>query len=83
GVVEGEEGECWNVHVQDLHHYGREVHLQPMYLGNDGWPRIGEQIGNCGVGQQVLRWPRHIGLTPSPAFAPHTSDFFAQGQPGI
>ncbi len=24
----------------------------------DGWPRIGEQIGNGGVGQPVLRWPR-------------------------
>ncbi len=51
--------------------------------GNDGWPRIGEQIGNCGVGQPVLRWPRPKGLTPSPALAPQTSDYFAQGQPGI
>ncbi|MDR8450211.1 glycoside hydrolase, partial [Acinetobacter baumannii] len=66
-----------------LHLYGRVVHLQPMSWGNDGWPRIGEQIGNCGVGQPVLRWPRPKGLTPSPALAPQTSDYFAQGPPGI
>lgn len=54
GWVEGEEGECWFVHFQDLHLYGRVVHLQPMSWGNDGWPRIGEQIGNCGVGQPVF-----------------------------
>ncbi|MDG0469005.1 glycoside hydrolase 43 family protein [Klebsiella pneumoniae] len=83
GWVEGEEGECWFVHFQDLHLYGRVVHLQPMSWGNDGWPRIGEQIGNGGVGQPVLRWPRPKGLTPSPAMAPQTSDYFAQGQPGI
>lgn len=75
GWVEGEEGECWFVHFQDLHLYGRVVHLQPMSWGNDGWPRIGEQIGNCGVGQPVLRWPRPKGLTPSPALAPQTSDY--------
>ncbi len=81
--MEGEEGECWFVHFRDLHLYGRVVHLQPMSWGNDGWPRIGEQIGNCGVGQPVLRWQRPKGLTPSPALAPQTSDYFAQGQPGI
>ncbi|MBN0210552.1 hypothetical protein JTL40_33575, partial [Pseudomonas aeruginosa] len=43
----------------------------------------GEQLGNCGVGQPVLGWPRAKGLTPSRALAPQTSDYFAQGQPGI
>ena len=57
GWVEGEEGECWFVH------FGTYISMAAWFtssrcLGNDGWPRIGEQIGNGGVGQPVLRWPR-------------------------
>ncbi|EOF4707326.1 family 43 glycosylhydrolase, partial [Klebsiella oxytoca] len=82
GWVEGEEGECWFVHFQDLHLYGRVVHLQPMFWGDDGWPRIGEQIDDSGAGQPVSRWPRPKGLRSSPTLAPQTSDDFAHGAPG-
>ena len=83
GWVELDDGECWFVHFQDAHLYGRIVHLQPMCWGDDGWPRIGEPLGENGEGQPVMRGPRPVSLLASPREKPQTSDDFANGKPGL
>ncbi|HED1543402.1 TPA: glycoside hydrolase 43 family protein [Kluyvera cryocrescens] len=83
GWVEIDDGECWFVHFQDAHLYGRIVHLQPMCWGDDGWPRIGEPLGENGEGQPVMRGPRPVSLPASPREKPQTSDDFANGKPGL
>ncbi|WEJ84132.1 glycoside hydrolase family 43 protein [Kluyvera intermedia] len=83
GWVELDDGECWFVHFQDAHLYGRVVHLQPMHWEADGWPRIGEQIDDDGVGQPVMHWPRPASLRPSQPVLPQTSDDFVDGKPGL
>ncbi|MDU5686239.1 MAG: glycoside hydrolase 43 family protein [Kluyvera cryocrescens] len=83
GWVELDDGECWFVHFQDAHLYGRIVHLQPMCWGDDGWPRIGEPLGENGEGQPVMRGPRPVSLLVSPREKPQTSDDFANGKPGL
>lgn len=83
GWVELDDGECWFVHFQDAHLYGRIVHLQPMRWEQDGWPRIGEPMGDEGEGQPVMRWARPTSLPPSPRCLPQTDDSFAHGVPGL
>ncbi|HGK4671820.1 TPA: family 43 glycosylhydrolase [Kluyvera georgiana] len=83
GWVELDDGECWFVHFQDAHLYGRVVHLQPMRWAADGWPRLGEPLGDDGEGQPVLRWSRPASLSPSPTIRPQTSDNFTAGLPGL
>ena len=83
GWVELDDGECWFVHFQDAHLYGRIVHLQPMCWGDDGWPRIGEPLGENGEGQPVMRGPRPVSLLASLREKPQTSDDFANGKPGL
>lgn len=83
GWVELDDGECWFVHFQDAHLYGRVVHLQPMHWEADGWPRIGEQLGDDGVGQPVMHWSRPASLRPSQPILPQTSDDFVDGKPGL
>ncbi|WP_313123892.1 family 43 glycosylhydrolase [Pseudescherichia sp.] len=83
GWVELKNGECWFVHFQDAHLYGRIVHLQPMSWDEDGWPHIGEPFGGAGAGQPVLRWQKPGGLPAVTPYAPQTSDDFATGRPGL
>lgn len=83
GWVELDDGECWFVHFQDAHLYGRIVHLQPMRWEQDGWPRIGEPMGDEGEGQPVMRWARPTSLPPSPRCLPQTDDSFTHGVPGL
>lgn len=83
GWVEGEQGQCWFIHFQDLHLYGRVVHLQPMYWGEDNWPYIGTPLNDTGGGQPVLRWPYPGGLPHSGQHRIQTSDTFVGGKPGL
>lgn len=83
GWVELDDGECWFVHFQDAHLYGRIVHLQPMRWHSDGWPRIGEPLDDNGAGQPVMRWQYPASLPPSSPRTPQTSDDFADGEPGL
>ncbi|WP_198171025.1 glycoside hydrolase family 43 protein [Actinoplanes awajinensis] len=68
-------GEDWFVHFQDLHAYGRVVHLQPMSWSDDGWPVIGDH----GAPVAGHRTPVP---GPHPPSAPATSDTFPGGRPG-
>lgn len=81
GWVELKNGECWFVHFQDAHLYGRIVHLQPMTWGDDGWPRIGVPLGEDGAGQPVSQWSRPAGLPFTPQYQLQTSDDFTAGRP--
>lgn len=84
GWVELENGECWFLHFQDAHLYGRIVHMQPMSWDDDDWPRLGELCDDTGVWQPVMRWRRpSVRVRPPHDYAPQTSDAFEQGQPGL
>ena len=78
--VELENGENWFFHFQDKGVYGRVVHLQPLCWQEDGWPAIGEPLGDTGKGQPVLSHPRPS--LPTTRYVLQTSDNFVQGQPG-
>lgn len=55
GLVDLENGESWFVHFQDLETYGRVTHLQPARWV-DGWPEIGIDTNNDGVGEPVMEY---------------------------
>lgn len=57
GLVDLENGESWFVHFQDLGTYGRVTHLQPAKWV-DGWPEIGIDTNNDGVGEPVLEYDK-------------------------
>lgn len=76
-----ENGEHWFFHFQDKGVYGRVVHLQPLRWQEDGWPAIGEPLGNAGKGQPVIRHPRPS--LPAIPCSPQTSDDFPEGKPGL
>lgn len=57
GWVETNSGESWFIHFQDRFTYGRVVHLQPMSW-NDGWPLIGVDRNDDGIGEPVTNYPK-------------------------
>ncbi|QAT67776.1 glycosyl hydrolase 43 family protein [Bacillus glycinifermentans] len=57
GLVDLDSGESWFLHFQDRAAFGRIVHLQPVSW-EDGWPRVGEDIDNDGIGEPVLEWEK-------------------------
>ena len=83
GWVELDNNECWFVHFQDAHLYGRIVHLQPMYWGDDDWPRIGESINNDSTGQPVLSYKKPTVFHHSEEYRIQTSDNFQHGKFGL
>lgn len=56
GWVDDVAGDSWFVHFQDCGAYGRIVHLQPMWWGEDDWCVIGEDKDNDGCGTPVAQW---------------------------
>lgn len=48
-------GDSWFIHFQDVDAYGRIVHLQPMEWKEDGFPVIGIDHDNDGIGEPVLK----------------------------
>lgn len=82
GIVELKSGEWWFCHFQDKGVYGRIVHLEPVQW-NYGWPLIGHDINNDGVGEPVIQWKKpDIGKT-FPIEVPQTSDEFNGPGPGL
>jgi beta-xylosidase len=59
GLVDLDNGESWFIHFQDLDTYGRVVHLQPARWVN-GWPEIGVDTNNDGVGEPVLEYSKPV-----------------------
>lgn len=56
GWVDTPAGEDWFIHFQDRGVFGRVAHLQPMSWDEDGWPRMGRQVGP-GPGEPVSEHP--------------------------
>lgn len=62
-LAETAQGETWFIHFQDRGVYGRILHLQPVEW-KDGWPLIGKDINNDGIGEPVLSYKKpNIGKT--------------------
>ena len=75
GLVELKSGEWWFFHFQDRDAYGRIVHLQPVVWKN-GWPIVGEDINNDGIGEPVMEWKKPDVGNSYPITIPQTSDEF-------
>lgn len=67
-------GQDWFYHFQDRGVYGRVLHLQPM-TWKDGWPVMGQNQDENGVGEPVERWPLPLPGAVN-AFAPAADDDF-------
>jgi len=68
-------GEWWFIHFQELQPYGRILHLQPVEW-QDGWPLMGINRNDQGVGEPVLHFRKpSVGLE-YPIAIPDTSDEF-------
>ncbi len=72
-MVDAPDGRWWFVHFQDAGVYGRIVHTQPVRW-EDGWPLMGVDQDDKGVGKPVLRYDMPVkGAAPQ---TPATSDEF-------
>jgi len=82
GIVELKSGEWWFVHFQDRGTYGRIIHLQPV-TWKDGWPLIGVDINNDGIGEPVSEWKKPNVGQIYPISVPQTSDDFIANKLGF
>ena len=82
GLVELKSGEWWFAHFQDRGAYGRIVHLQPVEW-KDGWPRMGVDINDDGIGEPVLEWKKPDVGRSYPVTIPQTSDEFESDKLGL
>lgn len=78
-LVDTPEGEWWFYHFQATNPLGRVVHLQPV-TWIDGWPFIGIDIDNNGIGEPVKTYRNPLGKTKGKIFAPQGSDEFNSPQ---
>lgn len=82
GLVDTLGGEEWFIHFQDKGVYGRIVHLQPVEW-KDGWPIIGVDRENIGIGEPVETYRKPDGITDSIIVEPETSDEFNGDELGL
>jgi beta-xylosidase len=82
GIVELPSGEWWFVHFQDRDMYGRIVHLQPV-TWTDGWPLIGIDQNNDGIGEPVAEYAKPNVEARSEIKLPQTSDEFDGTELGL
>lgn len=82
GLVDLKSGEWWFTHFQSKPPYGRIIHLQPVHW-EDGWPMMGKDINNDGIGEPVPEWEKpDVGQT-FPVSVPQTSDEFDSAKVGL
>ena len=79
--VDGVDGKDWFLHFQDKGAYGRVVHLQPMRW-RDGWPVIGVDQDDTGVGEPVEVYEKPAGKGIG-VMAPPTLDEFTSPRLGL
>ena len=82
GLVDTPGGEEWFIHFQDKGVYGRIAHLQPVQW-KDGWPIIGIDKENKGIGEPVEVYKKPDGLINSQLSEPDTSDDFDKDKLGL
>lgn len=83
GWVDTPTGEDWFIHFQEKGIYGRIVHLQPMKWKEDGWPIIGVDMNNDGIGEPVVHHQKPVSNVLSQITEPPTSDDFSSDQLGL
>lgn len=76
GIVQLESGRWWFIHFQDRGPYGRITHLQPVEW-TDGWPLMGVDINNDGIGEPVPEYEKPDVGGIFPITTPQTSDEFS------
>lgn len=82
GLIDLESGESWFLHFQDRGFYGRIVHMQPVHW-EDGWPLMGQDINDDGIGEPVPKWEKpDVGKT-YPIQNPQTTDEFDSNELGL
>ena len=82
GYIETPNGDGWFIHFQDRWAYGRIVNLQPV-TWKDGWPIMGKDINNDGIGEPVLEWTKPNVGKSYPATPLVSSDEFNGHQYGL
>ncbi len=70
-------GEHWFLHFQSLGAHGRVLHLQPMRWREDGWPEMGVEIDERGVGRPALAHRKPALPAVAERWHPQTSDDFS------
>lgn len=75
GLVSLPSGEWWFMHFQDMDAYGRVVHLQPVHWVS-GWPEMGVDTNNDGIGEPVLQYTKPTVGKTYPIQVPQTTDEF-------
>ena len=81
--VDTPEGEDWFFHFQDKGAYGRIVHLQPMVWKDNGFPIIGIDKDNDGIGEPVLEYKKPKISGNYPKQTPAESDEFSTKELGL
>ena len=81
--VDTPEGEDWFFHFQDKGAYGRIVHLQPMVWKDNGFPIIGIDKDNDGIGEPVLEYRKPKISGNYPKQTPAESDEFSTKELGL
>lgn len=82
GLVELKSGEWWFLHFQDRGAWGRIVHMQPV-TWKDGWPCMGKDINNDGIGEPVSGYKKPDTGKTYPVMTPATDDEFNSEKPGL
>lgn len=82
GLLQLDSGEWWFMHFQDRDLYGRIVHLQPV-TWQDGWPVMGKDINNDGIGEPVPGGKKPNVGRNWPQQNPQTTDEFNQDSLGL
>jgi beta-xylosidase len=77
GLVDTVKGEEWFLHFQDKEVYGRIVHLQPVSW-NEGWPIIGIDQNQDGIGEPVEYYRKPDGITEGMDYDPVSEDSFCE-----
>ncbi|WP_088653184.1 glycoside hydrolase family 43 protein [Geofilum rhodophaeum] len=82
GWVDTPAGEHWFIHFQDEIEYGRITHLNPVSW-KDGWPLIGIDTNNDGIGEPVRQHPKPKVGGSHPIVTPPDSDEFDSVELGL
>jgi beta-xylosidase len=81
-LIELKSGEWWFLHFQERQPYGRIVHLQPVRW-KDGWPLMGINQNDQGVGEPVLTFRKPDVGVPYKPETPQSGDEFNQPRLGL